>query len=67
MGKQKHPWLAAKKKGAGDNKAIKFLRSLNPQMKEDDLKLMAELNDSDDLKRMARELGWDDKRIKSDL
>jgi len=67
MGKQKHPWLAAKKKGAGDNKAIKFLRSLNPQMKEDDLKLMAELNDTDDLKCMARELGWDDKRIKSDL
>jgi hypothetical protein len=67
MGNQYHQWISLKKKGASDNKAVKFLRELNPQLKDDDLKLLTELNDKDDLKRMARELGWDDKRIKADL
>lgn len=67
MGKQRHPWLAAKKKDAGDNKSVKFLRELYPQLKEDEIKLLAQLNDKDDLKELARKLGWDDKRIKTDL
>jgi hypothetical protein len=67
MGDHYHPWISVKKKGAGDNKAIKFLREMYPHLKEDELKLMAEINDRDDFKRMAREHGWDDKRIKSDL
>jgi hypothetical protein len=67
MGNQYHQWVTLKKKGAGDSKAIKFLRTLHPHLKDDELKLLAELNDKDDLKHMARALGWDDKRIKSDL
>jgi len=67
IGNQYHQWISLKKKGAGDNKSIKFLRALHPELKETDIKLLAELNDKDDLKRMAKELGWDDKRIKSDL
>lgn len=67
MGNQYHQWIAPKKKGAGDNKAVKFLSEIYPHLKDDDIKLLAELNDKDDLKHMARELGWDDKRIKSDL
>lgn len=66
MGKQRHPWLAAKKKES-DNKSIKFLREQYPHLKEDELKLMSQLNDKDDFKELARKLGWDDKRIKSDL
>jgi hypothetical protein len=66
MGNQYHPWLGLPKKTTG-NKTINFLRKLYPHLKEDDIKLLADINGTDDLKRMARELGWDDKRIKSDL
>lgn len=66
MGKQKHPWLAAKKK-ENDNKSLKFLREHYPHLKEDDLALLSQINDKEQLKEYARELGWDDKRIKSDI
>ena len=67
MGKQKHYWQAAKKREGSNNKALKFLREVYPELKEDEIQLLAELNDTRDLKDLARELGWDDKRIKSDL
>ncbi|CAB4129142.1 hypothetical protein UFOVP112_240 [uncultured Caudovirales phage] len=66
IGNQYHQWIKLGKKDS-DNKSMKFLRALHPELKETDIKLLAELNDKDDLKRMAKELGWDDKRIKSDL
>jgi hypothetical protein len=66
MGKQKHYWQPAKKKET-NNKAVKFLTALYPELKDDEIKLLAELNDKRDLTDMARKLGWDDKRIKSDL
>jgi hypothetical protein len=46
---------------------LKFLRNLRPELGEDDIQLLAEINTAADLKHMARELGWDDKRIKSEL
>jgi len=67
MGKQYHKWLAAKKKETASNKAEKFLSEIYPALKPDEIKLLAQINDKDDLKRLAREHGWDDKRIKSDL
>ena len=67
MGNQFHQWIAPKKKESNDNKAIKFLREQYPHLKDDEIKLMSELNDKDDLKQLARKLGWDDKRIKTDL
>lgn len=67
MGKQYHKWLAAKKKDSNNNKAEKFLAELFPTMKPDEIKLLASINDKDDLKRLAKEHGWDDKRIKADL
>lgn len=67
MGQQRHPWLAAKKKDTGNNKAEKFLRELFPLAKPDEIKLLAEINDKSDLKQLAREQGWDDRRIKEYL
>ena len=67
MGNQYHQWLAAKKKETGNNKAKKFLRELHPELGEDEIALLSELNTKDDLKEYAKSLGWDDKRIKSDL
>jgi hypothetical protein len=64
MGDQFHPWMALKKRGAGDNKTIKFLRELFPHCKEDELKLLSTINGKDDFKRLAKEHGWTDKQIK---
>jgi len=66
MGKQHHYWQAAKKKES-NSKAVKFLTALYPQLKDDEIELLAEINDKRDLTDMARNLGWDDKRIKSEL
>lgn len=66
MGNQRHYWLGTKKSDR-DNKAIKFLTSLYPELKSDDIELLAELNSKEDLRNMARQHGWDDKRIKADL
>jgi hypothetical protein len=66
MGNQYHQWIASKKKTT-DNKSIKFLRELYPHLKEDDLKLLSEINDKDNLKDYARGLGWADKDIKKEL
>jgi hypothetical protein len=66
MGKQYHKWLAAKKK-TSDNKAEKFFSEIYPHLRDDEIKLLAEINDKNELKQLARAHGWDDKRIKSDL
>lgn len=66
MGPQYHQWIAPKKRES-NNKAVKFLRELRPELKEDEIKLLSELNDKDALKQYAKQLGWDDRRIKSDL
>ena len=66
MGNQYHQWIKFGKK-ATDNKNIKFLREHYPHLKDDEIELMAELNDKDDLKEYARGLGWADKDIKKDL
>jgi len=66
MGTQYHQWIAPKKR-ENNNKTIKFLRELYPELKEDEIKLMSELNTKDDLKQHARQLGWDDKRIKDSI
>jgi len=67
MGQQYHQWITNKKKTTTDNKAVKFLRELHPHLKDEDLKLMSEINTKDDLKDYARGLGWADKDIKKDL
>ena len=66
MGPQFHYWLAAKKK-EGNNKATKFLAKLFPNMKSDEIELLAKINDKRDIADMARNLGLDDKSIKAEL
>ena len=63
MGKQYHKWLAANKKET-NNKAEKFLATIYPSAKIDEIKLLAKINTKDDLKQLAREHGYDDKQIK---
>jgi len=67
MGTFRHDWIKQKKREGSNSKAVKFLRQLYPERKEDELELLAQINDAADLKQLAREHGWDDKRIKSEL
>jgi hypothetical protein len=62
-----HQWISNKKPKDPNSKAMDFLRGIHPHLKDDELKLMVEINDRADIENLAREHGWDDKRIKSDL
>ena len=66
MGYQYHFWLKAKPK-EGDNKALKFLTRCFPNMKTDELELMAKVNTTADIKAMAKSMGIEDKEIKKEL
>ena len=66
MGSQFHYCLNAKKK-EGDNKSQKFLAKLYPNLKTDEIDLLAKINDKRELADMARRLGFDDKSIKTEL
>jgi hypothetical protein len=67
MGNQYHYWQGAKKKDSAGNKVVKFLSELFPQMKEDEVNLLAEINDKKSIKEMAKTLGMEDKDIKKAL
>ena len=60
---QFHPWLGSKKK-TGNNDKQKMLTTLYENMKQDDIELLAEINDKKELKELARDFGNDDKQIK---
>ena len=67
MGNFRHDWIKQKKRNGTDNKTIKFLRNFYPDHSAEELELLAHINTTDNLKQLAREHGWDDKRIKSEL
>ena len=60
---QFHPWLGSKKKN-GNNDKQKLLSRLYENMKQDDIDLLAEINDKKELKELARDFGNEDKQIK---
>ena len=64
MGNQYHQWIAPKKKTGPDNKAVKFLREQYPHLKDDDLQLLANINDKTELKEYAHQMGMTDSDIK---
>ena len=64
MGKFRHNWIAAPKRGVGNNRAEKFFAEIYPHAKSDEIKMLAKINDKNDIKELARAHGWDDKRIK---
>ena len=67
MGTFRHDWIKQKKRDSNNSKAVKFLRQIYPAYKQDDLELLAQINSTAELKQLAREHGWDDKRIKAEL
>ena len=67
MGTVRHEWISTKKRDGTNNKAVKFLREIYPHYNEDELELLAKINETADLKKLAKEYGWDDKKIKTNL
>lgn len=66
IGKFSHEWIPGVK-DINNNKAEKFLRALNPTMKEDEIELLARINTIEDLRELAKAHGWDNKQIKAEL
>jgi len=50
-----HPWIGFKKKSAGDAKAIKLLEQIYPDMKQDEVELLARISTKKELKQLADE------------
>ena len=67
MGKQRHYWQSAKKSDGKNNKAIKFLTRIYPNMKMDEIELLAAINSDKELKAHARNMGMSDNEIKKEL
>ena len=61
-----HEWIGYKKK-SGDNKIYKFLETVYPDMKTDELELKSMLMTTAEAKELARELGMPDNEIKKIL
>lgn len=57
-----HEWIGYKKK-TSDSKKLKFLLEVYPNQKLKDLEVMAKINNTKDLKKLAQDLGWADKDI----
>lgn len=64
MGKQFHPWIALPKANTENNKVLKFLSTVYPTTKLDELRILAELNTVDELKLLAEQQGYSDSEIK---
>jgi hypothetical protein len=63
-----HEWIGYKLKDAGSqNKAIKFLKELYPNMKEDEIEMLSKINSKEELKALAEAHGMDKAEIKKTL
>lgn len=58
-----HEWIGFKKSGDG-NRALNILEHLFPDIKSDELELLAKITSIDDLKQYALDLGLTDEEIK---
>jgi len=50
-----HPWIGFKKKAGGNDKAVKLLEQIYPNMKSDEVELLAGLSTKQELKQLAEE------------
>ena len=57
--KEFHPWIGLKKKKDTSSKAVKFLSQLYPEMKLDEVELLARISTTKEIKELAKEHGYD--------
>jgi hypothetical protein len=59
-----HEWIGTnKKKGGGKRESL--LREVYPNMKNDDIETLLEINSDVDFRNLAREMGWSEKDVKN--
>ena len=52
-----HPWIGFKKKVTDNSKGVKLLEKIYPNMKQDEIELLANLSTKKELKQLAEEHG----------
>ena len=57
--KEFHPWIGLKKKKDDSNKAVKLLSQIYPDMKLDEVELLARISTKAEIKELAKEHGYD--------
>jgi hypothetical protein len=62
LGEQRHAWIAPKKKEAGASGIRKQLAELYPQLKDDEIALMAQLNTKKDIDAYLKQTGQETKK-----
>lgn len=69
IGKQYHEWIGLKKKDADapSNKLYKFVMTLYPTMKLDEIALFLKLNNEKTIKQIAIDMGMSEEQIKKEL
>lgn len=67
LGNQRHYWLKPKKSDPDHARAVKFLKQIYPFYKDDEIDLLARINNKEDLRNLARGHGWEETRIKAQL
>ena len=61
MGSHRHYWVSTKKKDKSNTPGAKLLRQLYPGLKQDEIDLLASINTMAEIKKHAKEHGWDDR------
>jgi hypothetical protein len=59
MGSYRHNWISPKKKDSADNKHKKQIAELFPAAKDDEIELLALLNDKKEIKKLLKDMGND--------
>jgi hypothetical protein len=54
-----HQWMGFKQKGKTNSAAVKVLQQIYPNMKQDEVELLAELSTTKEIKQLAEEHGID--------
>lgn len=62
MGSLRHNWLSLKKKEPGANSVRKQLVDLYPNMKDDEIELLAKINTKKDIDNYLKEMGKETKK-----
>ena len=54
-----HPWIGLKQKKDTNNKTVKLLQQIYPDKKLDEVELIARISTKQEVRELARELGYD--------
>jgi len=57
---ESHQWIGFKQKGSANSKAVKFLQNIYPNMKLDEVELLARISSKKELQELAREHSIED-------